>query len=62
MVQDRATSVVWGMPGYVTRANLGHEVLPLAAISQAIVRSVLRSRGQAGPAERPRAGLESSNG
>jgi two-component system, chemotaxis family, protein-glutamate methylesterase/glutaminase len=36
VVQDEATSVVWGMPGAVAQAGLAHEVLPLEAIAPAI--------------------------
>lgn len=38
-VQDEATSVVWGMPGFVARAGLADKVLPLDQIAQEIVRS-----------------------
>jgi two-component system chemotaxis response regulator CheB len=37
VVQDEATSVVWGMPGAVARAGLADEVIPLHDISSAIV-------------------------
>ncbi|HEX7716659.1 MAG TPA: chemotaxis response regulator protein-glutamate methylesterase [Marmoricola sp.] len=33
VVQDEASSVVWGMPGAVAGAGLAHEVLPLDAIA-----------------------------
>lgn len=33
LVQDQATSVVWGMPGAVAGAGLAHEVLPLDDIA-----------------------------
>lgn len=33
IVQDEATSVVWGMPGAVATAGLAHEVLPLESIA-----------------------------
>lgn len=33
VVQDEATSVVWGMPGAVAGAGLADEVLPLAALA-----------------------------
>jgi len=33
VVQDQATSVVWGMPGSVAGAGLAHDVLPLDAIA-----------------------------
>jgi len=37
LVQDQATSVVWGMPGAVSQAGLADEVLPLDRIADAIV-------------------------
>lgn len=33
VVQDAATSVVWGMPGAVADAGLAHEVLPLGQVA-----------------------------
>ena len=41
--QDEATSVVWGMPGYVAKAGLADRVLPLERIGPEIARMV-RSR------------------
>lgn len=38
VVQDEASSVVWGMPGAVARAGLADEVLDIAAIAPAVVR------------------------
>jgi two-component system chemotaxis response regulator CheB len=40
LVQDEATSVVWGMPGYVARANLADRVLPLSVIGDEILKRV----------------------
>jgi two-component system chemotaxis response regulator CheB len=40
LVQDEATSVVWGMPGHVARAGLADRVLPLSLIANEIVRRV----------------------
>jgi two-component system chemotaxis response regulator CheB len=40
VVQDEATSVVWGMPGYVAKAGLAKKVLPLNEIAGEIVRTV----------------------
>jgi len=40
LAQDEATSVVWGMPGFVARAGLADRVLPLALIADEIVRRV----------------------
>lgn len=41
-VQDRATSVVWGMPGAVAEAGLAEKILPLGELSSAI-RSAMRN-------------------
>lgn len=38
LAQDKATSVVWGMPGYVAEAGLADLVLPLETIPLEIVR------------------------
>lgn len=43
LVQDEATSVVWGMPGYVAREGLATEVLPLDALGAAMTRIAQRS-------------------
>ncbi|HVW39362.1 MAG TPA: CheB methylesterase domain-containing protein, partial [Pirellulales bacterium] len=44
LVQDEATSVVWGMPGFVARAGLADQVLPLDRIATEIVRRVKQGR------------------
>jgi two-component system chemotaxis response regulator CheB len=44
MVQDEATSVVWGMPGAVVGAGAADKICPLIDISQEIVRRVTASR------------------
>jgi two-component system chemotaxis response regulator CheB len=38
IVQDQASSVVWGMPGAIAQAGLADEVLPLDRIAEAIHR------------------------
>ena len=40
LVQDEATSVVWGMPGFVARDGIADEVLPLDSIAPALERRV----------------------
>ena len=40
LVQDEATSVVWGMPGYVAHAGLADRVLPLGELGREIIRKV----------------------
>ena len=44
LVQDEATSVVWGMPGFVAKAGLADQVLPLDRIATEIVRRVKLGR------------------
>ncbi|MBL8852489.1 MAG: chemotaxis response regulator protein-glutamate methylesterase [Planctomycetaceae bacterium] len=44
LAQDEASSVVWGMPGAVSRAGLAHEVLPLADVPAALGRYVRQGR------------------
>src|SRR5581483_228027 len=38
-VQDEASSVVWGMPGFVARAGLADKILPLHQIGAEIVNA-----------------------
>jgi two-component system chemotaxis response regulator CheB len=38
-VQDEATSVVWGMPGFVAKAGLADKILPLQQMAAEIVRA-----------------------
>jgi two-component system chemotaxis response regulator CheB len=40
LVQDEATSVVWGMPGAVSQAGLANKVLPLPELAAEINRLV----------------------
>ena len=44
VVQDEASSVVWGMPGYVAKAGYADRILPLNQIAGEIVRRVRESR------------------
>ncbi len=53
IVQDEATSVVWGMPGAVVNAGLADEVLPLADIAGSVMQ-LMRAR-----ISRPSAGSRS---
>jgi two-component system chemotaxis response regulator CheB len=43
IVQDRSTSVVWGMPGQVAEAGLAEAVLPVEEIGPEIVRRVMEA-------------------
>ena len=40
IVQDEATSVVWGMPGFVARAGLASQVMPIEQLGGEIQRRV----------------------
>ncbi len=40
IVQDEESSVVWGMPGFVARAGLADEILPLNLIGQKIIQKL----------------------
>jgi two-component system chemotaxis response regulator CheB len=40
LVQDEATSIVWGMPGFVARGGFADAVLPLTSIGPHIVKRV----------------------
>jgi len=44
IVQDQATSVVWGMPGAVAGAGLAEEVLPLPKIASAVAQRLVMPR------------------
>jgi two-component system chemotaxis response regulator CheB len=45
IVQDEATSVVWGMPGAIAGAGLANAVLPLDEIAQHVLTRVTGGRG-----------------
>jgi two-component system chemotaxis response regulator CheB len=49
LVQDEASSVVWGMPGAIARAGLAHAVVPLADLG-----GELLARARPAGARRPR--------
>jgi two-component system chemotaxis response regulator CheB len=51
VVQDEATSVVWGMPGAVTQAGLADAVLPLPEIAIHLIARTAGGRGGAKPTE-----------
>lgn len=44
IAQDEATSVVWGMPGYVAKAKLTNSILPLEKIAPEIIRILNQKR------------------
>lgn len=52
IVQDEATSVVWGMPGYVAQAGLADAIVPLREIGPAIARRVAASRSRVSSGDR----------
>jgi two-component system, chemotaxis family, protein-glutamate methylesterase/glutaminase len=47
VVQDEATSVVWGMPGFVAHAGLADKVLPLGQMAGEIMRRIREFRAPA---------------
>jgi two-component system chemotaxis response regulator CheB len=49
LVQDEATSVVWGMPGAVARAGLADAVLPPPQLGAEVVRRLRRGRALSSP-------------
>ncbi len=57
IVQDEATSVVWGMPGSVVHAGLAESVLPLPKIMPEILTRVSRFRERAGAVRIPAGGV-----
>ena len=56
VVQDEATSVVWGMPGAVAAAGLATRVLPLPRIAADLTDALWRARDGAPPGSRIDAG------
>jgi two-component system, chemotaxis family, protein-glutamate methylesterase/glutaminase len=56
VVQDEATSVVWGMPGFVAKNGLAEAVLPLGELSGEVLRRVMRSGARPPESERRHAG------
>jgi two-component system, chemotaxis family, protein-glutamate methylesterase/glutaminase len=56
VVQDEATSVVWGMPGAVATAGLADRVLPLPRIAADLTDALRRARDEAPPSSRIDAG------
>lgn len=47
--QDEATSVVWGMPGFVAQTGLAHQVLAIDEVAPAILRAVACGRSAIRP-------------
>jgi two-component system, chemotaxis family, protein-glutamate methylesterase/glutaminase len=54
LVQDEASSVVWGMPGAVVRAGAADKICSLPEISQEVIQRVTWGRKQAAGAQRGR--------
>lgn len=54
IVQDEATSVVWGMPGAAVQAGLQCDVLPLGSLAEAITSRTQGNHGRAGGATQSR--------
>jgi two-component system chemotaxis response regulator CheB len=52
VVQDQATSVVWGMPGLVARAGLASAVVPVGRVADEVIRIAGVGRNLSLPSER----------
>jgi two-component system chemotaxis response regulator CheB len=52
LTQDEATSVVWGMPGFVTRAGLSDKALPIGSLASEIEQRARIGRSPI-PVKRP---------
>lgn len=46
LVQDEASSVVWGMPGFIAREQIADRILPLQEIGPEIARKVAMSQAR----------------
>jgi two-component system, chemotaxis family, protein-glutamate methylesterase/glutaminase len=46
LAQDEATSVVWGMPGYVAQDGTADAVLPVDRVAEAITNRVRAGAGR----------------
>jgi len=57
VVQDEATSVVWGMPGFVANAGLAQAVLPVDQVAGEIERRAWARRSRAMAAAAPGGGM-----
>lgn len=53
LAQDEATSVVWGMPSYISNEGLAEETLPLSEIAPAILKRVKAQRSFRSPVQHP---------
>lgn len=60
LAQDQATSVVWGMPGFVANAGLADKVLPLENLGPEILRRVRIGRETTGEIKSAPRTVESS--
>jgi two-component system chemotaxis response regulator CheB len=60
LAQDEATSVVWGMPGFVANAGLADKVLPLEQLGMEIIRRVRNGRESTREFKSPLRTVESS--
>ena len=54
LAQDEASSIVWGMPGFVAKAGLADRVVPLSQIGGEILRRVQANRPKSGGLGRER--------
>lgn len=47
LVQDEASSVVWGMPGAVAKAGMADQIVPLKQLGEEITRRAMSNRAEA---------------
>ena len=50
VVQDEATSVVWGMPGAAVKLGAAEEVVPLSSVAATVMRLAQTAGAQAASA------------
>jgi len=54
LAQDKETSVVWGMPGFVANAGLADRILPLPLVAPELIRRLARPAVAGSPPSTPR--------
>ena len=51
LAQDQASSVVWGMPGFIAQAGLAEAVVPLSGMAEAIAWRLRNAKGSERPGD-----------
>jgi len=60
LAQDQASSVVWGMPGFIAQAGLAEAVVPLSGMAEAIAWRLRHARSAGDPLQGDKACAPSS--